>query len=77
MCTCLIFAALSNCYYFHDERPSYLTAGVGDTVVFNCEVDFPQDFPIPYKFYWKHKVIFNCILMNTRSKLCNVVKEIV
>lgn len=52
----LIFVAISNGYYFEDERPRYLTAGVSDSVVFDCEIDFPQDFPIPYKLYWKRKV---------------------
>lgn len=54
--TLLSLGILSNCYYFEDHRPRYLTAGVGDSVVFDCEVDFPLDYPIPYKLYWKHKV---------------------
>lgn len=58
-----IFTIFSNCYYFEDERPRYLTAGVGDSVVFDCEIDFPQDFPIPYKLYWKRKVNIKLIFM--------------
>uniref|UniRef100_A0A6P7FQ61 Protein borderless n=1 Tax=Diabrotica virgifera virgifera TaxID=50390 RepID=A0A6P7FQ61_DIAVI len=47
---------LTECYYFEDNtRPRYLTAAVGDSVVFNCEIDFPQSFPIPYRLYWKRK----------------------
>lgn len=52
----LVIATVSNCYYLEDDRPKYLTAGVGDSVVFDCEIDFPQDFPIPYTLYWKRKV---------------------
>lgn len=44
-----------DCYYFEDNRPRYLTAAVGDSVVFNCQIDFPQSFPIPYKLFWKRK----------------------
>lgn len=54
--TLFSIGTLSDCYYFEDNRPRYLTAGVGDSVVFDCEVDFPLDYPIPYKLYWKHKV---------------------
>ncbi|KAG5877032.1 hypothetical protein JTB14_005254 [Gonioctena quinquepunctata] len=42
-------------YYVEDNRPRYLTAAVGDHVVFNCEIDFPMSFPIPYKLYWKRR----------------------
>ncbi|KAJ8951743.1 hypothetical protein NQ318_012594 [Aromia moschata] len=43
-----------NCYYFEESNvPKYLTAAVGDYIVFNCEVDFPQSFPIPYKVVWR------------------------
>lgn len=65
----LLFVSISNCYYFEDDRPRYLTAGVGDSVMFDCEIDFPQDFPIPYKLYWKRKVnsYFIFILENTKS----------
>lgn len=42
-------------YYFQDNLPKYMTAAVGDHVVFNCEIDFPQNFPIPYKLFWKRK----------------------
>lgn len=59
----------SICYYFEDNRPRYLTAGVGDSVVFDCEIDFPQDFPIPYKLYWKRKVILELITYLYYSKL--------
>ncbi|CAG9859891.1 unnamed protein product [Phyllotreta striolata] len=53
----LFFIAYSliECYYIEDNKPRYLTAAVGESVVFNCEIDFPQSFPIPYKLFWKKK----------------------
>ncbi|CAH1159788.1 unnamed protein product [Phaedon cochleariae] len=42
-------------YYQEDNRPRYLTAAVGEGVVLNCDIDFPQDFQIPYKLLWKRR----------------------
>ncbi|KAL1506833.1 hypothetical protein ABEB36_006123 [Hypothenemus hampei] len=36
-----------------ENYPRYLTAAVGDFIVFDCEIDFPQGYTIPYKLYWK------------------------
>lgn len=48
-----------NCYYYYDQnKPTFLTASVGDYIVFNCEIDFPQSIPIPYKLLWKRGVSF-------------------
>lgn len=44
------------CYYLEDNNPKYVTAAVGDFIVLNCEVDFPQNFPIPYMVLWRRKV---------------------
>ncbi|XP_077292450.1 borderless isoform X2 [Arctopsyche grandis] len=33
--------------------PTKLSAAVGDSVVFNCPLDFPQDIEIPYILNWK------------------------
>ncbi|XP_014237550.1 protein borderless isoform X2 [Trichogramma pretiosum] len=35
-----------------EKEPSYLAAAVGEYVVFNCDLDFPHDIPIPYILYW-------------------------
>lgn len=43
-------------YYFNDNQPTYLTGAVGDYVIFNCEIDFPQEIPIPYKLIWRKGV---------------------
>ncbi|XP_033230293.1 protein borderless isoform X2 [Belonocnema kinseyi] len=36
-----------------EKEPTYLTAGVGEYVVFNCDLDFPHEIPIPYILHWK------------------------
>lgn len=36
--------------------PTKLSAAVGDSVVFNCPLDFPQDIEIPYILNWKKDV---------------------
>ncbi|KAF7270305.1 hypothetical protein GWI33_016706 [Rhynchophorus ferrugineus] len=49
-------------YYDEEESyPRYVTAAVGDHVVFDCEIDFPHDYPIPYKLFWRRgeKEIFS------------------
>ncbi|XP_029667809.1 protein borderless isoform X3 [Formica exsecta] len=39
-----------------DKEPTYLNAGVGEYAVFNCDLDFPHDTPIPYVLQWnRHK----------------------
>ncbi|XP_030745787.1 protein borderless [Sitophilus oryzae] len=47
--------AVSKSAYFDEEEniPRYHTAAVGDHVVFDCEIDFPHDYPIPYKLSWR------------------------
>lgn len=52
----ILSATLSSCYYFDDNVPRYLTAAVSDSVVYDCEIDFPQGFPIPYMLEWKRQV---------------------
>lgn len=44
------------CYYYEEQKPIYLTASVGDYVIFNCNVDFPQNIPIPYMLNWTKEV---------------------
>ncbi|EZA62874.1 protein borderless isoform X3 [Ooceraea biroi] len=35
-----------------EKEPNYLTAGVGEYAVFNCDLDFPHETPIPYILQW-------------------------
>ncbi|KAK2581280.1 hypothetical protein KPH14_008070 [Odynerus spinipes] len=37
-----------------DKERNYLTAGVGEYMVFNCDLDFPHETPIPYILQWNH-----------------------
>ncbi|GJQ65536.1 hypothetical protein Trydic_g7637 [Trypoxylus dichotomus] len=56
----LFFSALS--YYDEEEqKPVILTAAVGNWVIFDCELEFPQNVPIPYLLNWKKhgEVIFS------------------
>ncbi|CAH0387344.1 unnamed protein product [Bemisia tabaci] len=34
----------------------HITAILGESVVFNCGVDFPADHPVPYVLQWEKKV---------------------
>lgn len=38
------------------RKPHYLTAAVGESVVLNCEVDFPHDVAVPYILRWNKEV---------------------
>ncbi|XP_076655189.1 borderless isoform X2 [Halictus rubicundus] len=35
-----------------EKQPNYLNAGVGEYAVFNCDLDFPHETPIPYFLLW-------------------------
>ena len=35
-----------------ENEPNYLNAGVGEYEVFNCDLDFPHETPIPYILQW-------------------------
>lgn len=37
-----------------EQEPIYLTTGVGEYMVFNCDLDFPHETPIPYILQWNH-----------------------
>lgn len=57
----LLFVLLCGAVYTWDDeeqKPTFLTANVGDHVVFNCELDFPQDIPIPYILKWNKDVSY-------------------
>lgn len=34
----------------------HITAILGESVVFNCQVEFPADHPVPYVLQWEKKV---------------------
>ncbi|XP_046738764.1 protein borderless isoform X1 [Diprion similis] len=38
-----------------EKEPTFLTASVGGHIVFNCDLDFPHDLPIPYILRWNHE----------------------
>ncbi|XP_011878462.1 PREDICTED: protein turtle isoform X2 [Vollenhovia emeryi] len=44
-----------------DKEPNYLTAGVGEYAVFNCDLDFPHELPIPYILQWNRdsRIVFS------------------
>lgn len=37
----------------------HITAIVGESVVFNCQVEFPAEHPVPYVLQWEKKVSEN------------------
>lgn len=39
-----------------EKEPNYLNAGVGEYAVFNCDLDFPHETPIPYILQWNRDV---------------------
>ncbi|KAH1021052.1 hypothetical protein HUJ04_010615 [Dendroctonus ponderosae] len=59
----LLGAAIEVKSYFDEDEnyPRFLTAAVGDFIVFDCEIDFSQGYPIPYKLFWKRgeKIVFS------------------
>lgn len=47
------YQAFSQGLVLEEERePNYLNAGVGEYAVFNCDLDFPHETPIPYVLQW-------------------------
>lgn len=38
-----------------EKEPNFLTAGVGEYAVFNCDLDFPHETPIPYILQWNRE----------------------
>ncbi|XP_076238874.1 borderless isoform X2 [Calliopsis andreniformis] len=49
----LCYQALSYSLVLEEEKePNYLNAGVGEYAVFNCDLDFPHETPIPYILQW-------------------------
>lgn len=49
----LCYQAISYGLILEEEKePNYLNAGVGEYAVFNCDLDFPHETPIPYILQW-------------------------
>ncbi|XP_048480343.1 protein turtle isoform X2 [Plutella xylostella] len=42
------------CHVEHQDAV-HITAILGESVVFNCQVDFPEDIPVPYVLQWEKK----------------------
>lgn len=40
-----------------EKQPTFLMAGIGDYVGFNCELDFPHEIEIPYSLHWFKEVM--------------------
>ncbi|XP_033338071.1 borderless isoform X1 [Megalopta genalis] len=50
----LCYQAFSYSLILEEEKePNYLNAGVGEYAVFNCDLDFPHETPIPYILRWQ------------------------
>lgn len=48
----IFYAGLSN-----PQDAEHLTAMVGDSIVFNCHIEFPEAHPVPYVIQWEKKVL--------------------
>ncbi|KAF5301468.1 hypothetical protein FQA39_LY02197 [Lamprigera yunnana] len=47
------FLSISS-YHYDDERlPTFLSASVGDYIVFDCDIEYPQDIIVPYILNWR------------------------
>ncbi|XP_044733177.1 protein borderless isoform X2 [Chrysoperla carnea] len=53
-----------------EKQPTFLTAGVGDHIAFNCELDFPHEIEIPYSLHWyKHNQEIFSVYEGTKNVL--------
>jgi hypothetical protein len=50
LCDDCVFAGLCH------QDAVHITAILGESVVFNCHVEFPGDHPVPYVLQWEKKV---------------------
>ncbi|KAJ8669633.1 hypothetical protein QAD02_000892 [Eretmocerus hayati] len=49
----LFYGVSSNTVVLEEEKePTYLTTAVGEYAVFDCDLDFPHEIPIPYILHW-------------------------
>lgn len=49
-----------------ENEPNYLNAGVGEYEVFNCDLDFPHETPIPYILQWNRDVSATTLISKYR-----------
>lgn len=54
MLSVMLFATGSSNSQMQDAE--HLTAMVGDSIVFNCHIEFPESHPVPYVIQWEKKV---------------------
>lgn len=68
----VIFPATGYSLILEEEKePNYLNAGVGEYAVFNCDLDFPHETPIPYILQWNRDVSPPEFFPQTRNRrLC-------
>lgn len=50
-----VFCVLGLCHQGHQDAV-HITAILGESVVFNCHVEFPDGHPVPYVLQWEKKV---------------------
>ena|SRR5690349_3616898 len=44
------------CIYEEERQTVHYEGRVGGFVVFNCHLEFPNDYPIPYSLLWRKDV---------------------
>lgn len=57
----------------------HITAILGESVVFNCQVEFPEGHPVPYVLQWEKKVgdtVRSCFHVSF-STLCSLLRGVV
>uniref|UniRef100_A0A1B0GHL7 Uncharacterized protein n=1 Tax=Lutzomyia longipalpis TaxID=7200 RepID=A0A1B0GHL7_LUTLO len=52
----LVAGTTSNTNLAAQQDAVHITAILGESVVFNCHVEFPGDHPVPYVLQWEKKV---------------------
>lgn len=43
-------------FFVGQQDAIHITAILGESVIFNCHVEFPGDHPVPYVLQWEKKV---------------------
>lgn len=71
-----LFISVFSYYDEEEQKPTILTAAVGNWVIFDCEVEFPQNIPIPYQLNWKKHVRYYRLhipMYNYNNKMFNLI----
>jgi len=53
---CCLFEGSVSTLMEEEKQATMLSAKVGEYVVFNCPLDFPHDYVIPYILRWNKEV---------------------